>query len=271
MHVVLGIITESPYRQSIERFSDQFADLLDGRVKLVALGQRTRTDTNEEAPEPAEEEEALLERAQATAAEEFRRIDRGPETQVEVEWLGGPPVEEACRALVRCDFGVVGKAFRGEPTGGAGIGPEVGELKQKTPKPLIIVPKEIQPIKQVLFVYTDHPESGHALYLAKPLAEKGCSILLTTAISPYGATELRTGGAGYLKEHGVEFEEVEVECTECAPGAGPMEELMQVAREQEVDLIVMGGTRRGLIGRMLWPELAREVVWNAHVPVLIWY
>ena len=54
------------------------------------------------------------------------------------------------------------------------------------------------------------------------------------------------------------------------PASAP-EEILQVAREHEVDLIVMGGTRRGLIGRMLWPELAREVVWNADVPVLIWY
>ena len=271
MHVVLGIITDSPYRQAIERFAEQFADLLDGRVKLATLGQRLRSDTRTESPLSEDDEEGLLERRDADAVEEFRQADRGPETQVEGQWLGGDPVDEAVRALAHCDFGVVGKGLTGEPTGGAALGGEVSELKQQCTKPLAIVPKEVGPIRDVLFVYTEHPEAGHALYLAKPLAEKGCSIYLTSAVSPFGERRLVGGGAGYLTEHGVPFEEVALECDECAAAAGPAAQILQIAREHGADLIVMGGTRRGFLGQLLWPEMAREVAWNAQVPVLIWY
>lgn len=271
MHVILAAITDSPYRQAVESFAEQFADLLDGRVKLATLGQRTRSDTQTEAPASEDEEEGLLERREAGAVEDFRQADRGPETPVEGEWLGGDPVDEVVRTLAHCDFGVVGKGLTGEPTGGAALGSEVSELKQQCTKPLVIVPKEVGPIRNVLFVYTEHPEAGHALYLAKPLAEKGCSIHLTSALSPFGERRLVGGGAGYLTEHDVAFEEVELECEDAAATAGPAGQILQTAREQSIDLIVMGGTRRGFLGQLLWPEMAREVAWNAQVPVLIWY
>ena len=47
--------------------------------------------------------------------------------------------------------------------------------------------------------------------------------------------------------------------------------VLHAAKQEDVDLIVMGGTRRGMLGRIIWPEMAHEVVWNADVPVLIWY
>ena len=86
-----------------------------------------------------------------------------------------------------------------------------------------------------------------------------------------GRSILEGAGAGYLKAHDVPFEEAIYECDDCALTGGPAEEVLRIAQQQETDLIVMGGTRRGFWGELLWPELAREVVWNATVPVLIWY
>jgi nucleotide-binding universal stress UspA family protein len=263
MQVILGIMTDSPYREGIEKFADQFADLVGGRVRLATLGQRCSEETETCVVESPQEEEALLERTRAEAKAGFARDDTGPTTPVESIWLGGPPIEECVREMARCDFGVVGKTLRGEPQGGRGIGPEVEELKQSCTKPLVIVPREVRPLRTALFVYTEHPEAGHALSLARPLSEKGVAIHLVSAISPLGRTEFVGTGAGYLDQHRVPFQVV-------ATG-GPAGEVLQAARQEDVDLIVMGGTRRGMLGRIIWPEMAYEVVWNADMPVLIWY
>ncbi|HJN14093.1 MAG TPA: universal stress protein, partial [Armatimonadota bacterium] len=217
------------------------------------------------------DEEGLLERRGESADEEFSQLDKGPETPHDSVWLGGPPVDECVREIAKADFGVVGKSFRAEPTGGSAIGSEVSDLKQRANKPLIIVPKTVRPVKKALFVFTEHPESGHAMYLAGPLSAKGVSISLLNAISPLGRNVLTGAGAGYLKAHDIPFDEASFACDDCALTGGPAEEVLRVAEQEEADLIVVGGTRRGFWGELLWPELAREVVWNAKVPVLIWY
>jgi nucleotide-binding universal stress UspA family protein len=271
MHVILGIITDSPYRTSIAKFADRFADVLGGRVRLATLGQRCSGAAEVCLPETPEDEEALLKRAEAEAEEAFRDDDQGPKTPVESVWLGGQPIEECVREMARCDFGVVGKALQGEPQGGRGIGPEVEELKQSVTKPIVIVPREVRPIRKALFVYTEHPEAGHALRLAVPLSQRGVAIRLVTAIEPLGRTELIGSGAAYLEQHEVPFESVDLDCEGCQATGGPAGEVLHAARQEDVDLIVMGGTRRGILGRIIWPEMAHEVVWNANVPVLIWY
>ncbi|MGQ9731912.1 MAG: universal stress protein, partial [Candidatus Zipacnadales bacterium] len=202
---------------------------------------------------------------------EFAKEEIGRKTPHESVWLGGPPVEEAIRELAKCDFGVVGKAFRGVPKGGAAIAPEIDQLKQSVTKPLGIVPEHVSPIRRVLFVYTEHPEAGHALCLARYLSDKNVAINLVNAISPLGRRELMGTGAGYLKLHGVPFEEVTAECENCSAEGGPAGEILHIVKQEKIDLVIMGGTRRGLLGRLLWPELAREVVWNADIPVLVWY
>jgi len=270
MYVILGVITDSPYGDSIRQFADQFADLVGGRVRLATLGQRCSDEPEACVTEPVEEE-ALLERARAEAGEAFARDDAGPATPVEAVWLGGPPVEECIREMARCDFGVVGKALQGEPEGGRGIGPEIQQLKQACTKPLVIVPQEIRPIRRALFAYTEHPEAGHALSLAVPLSQKGVEIRLLTAIPALGRTELLGTDAGYLKQHNVPFTPVDLDDESIQATGGPAGAVIQAARQEEVDLIVMGGTRRGMLGRLIWPEMAHEVVWNADVPVLIWY
>jgi nucleotide-binding universal stress UspA family protein len=174
--------------------------------------------------------------------------------------------------LAQCDFGVVGKTLHGEPTGGIAIGGEVAHLKQLSTKPLVIVPSEVQPVRSALFAYTEHPEAGHALSLAQPLSAKGVAIKLLSMISPLGRTELYGGGAGYLEAHNVPFDLLKTECTNCGEESGSaVGEVLSHTGQEDVDLVVMGGTHRGLLGRLVWPEMADGVAWNARVPVLIWY
>jgi nucleotide-binding universal stress UspA family protein len=272
MSVILAVVTQSPYRDAILRFANEFSGLLGADLWLLRPSSRP----------PADEFEAVVE-AEGLADLAEEEVEERAEDGVATSDMALPPaareipvpertiIESTVRELAQCDIGVVGKGLHGEPTGGRGIGPGIDRLKKLTTKPLVIVPTAVEPIRRALFVYTQHPEAGHALSLAKPLSEKGVAISLVTVISPLGRTELVGAGEGYLRAHDVPFKALRADCESCEPAGGPVSEILQLVRQESIDLVVMGGTRRGPMGGLLWPEMAREVVWNAHVPVLIWY
>ena len=64
---------------------------------------------------------------------------------------------------------------------------------------------------------------------------------------------------------------VDVEVDEAVGDAQPVGQVLHLVEQENIDLVVMGGTRRGFLGRMMWPEMAYEVAWNIQVPLLIWY
>jgi nucleotide-binding universal stress UspA family protein len=264
MDVVLAVMTNSPYRDSVAQFADEFAASIKGRVRVLAPGQvHAGGEKNQE---------QLLDRAAADAEQEVEAFD--PDMLVSGEWLVGPPVKACVREMAQCDFGVVGKTLEGELPGGQSLGRQVIELERTCTKPLIIVPEKVRPLRNVLFVYTNHPEAGHALSLALPLSEGGKRIFLFVATPALGRVELEGTGSAYLEEHRVSHETVEYDCSKCdaeGGGTGPIADILHLVEQEGIDLVVMGGTRRHFLGRMLWPEMAYEVAWNIEVPLLIWY
>lgn len=269
MQVIMAVVTSSPYRKAVLKFSEHLAWLLDGKVRLATLAKLPPPDDT--SPGEVEEGEmALAERAEEQAQEDFARPDGRTVPHDEV-WIGGDPIRDAARELAHCDIGVVGKVLRDEPAPGATVAADVLNLKRSVTRPLVVVPETVHRVKRALFVYTEHPEAGHALSLAGPLSQKGVEIRLVTLIPPLGRTELTGTGEGYLKAHGIPYEPVHAECENCPAEGGPVSVILHLVKQEQIDLVVMGGTRRGLLGRLLWPEMAREVIWNADVPVLIWY
>lgn len=271
MDVVLAVMTSSPYRDSVARFAEDFASSLKGRVRVLAPAQVSVTDVSSPGG-GAEDQGRLLDRAADEAEQEVGAFD--PRTVVEGEWLAGPPVRECVREMAQCDFGVVGKTLFGPLPDGQNLGRQVVALKRSCTKPLIIVPQEVRPLRNVLFVYTDHPEAGHALSLARPLSEAGKSIFLFVATPMLGRVEMEGTAQAYLEEHRISHEAVQYDCSKCdieGGGGGPISEILHLVEQESIDLVVMGGTRRGLWGQMLWPEMALEVAGNIQVPLLIWY
>jgi nucleotide-binding universal stress UspA family protein len=271
MQIVLAVATNSPYEDAVLQFADEFARLIDGKVRVGVVAHRDAPDDITSHPEAVPEEEELVELAEEQVEGEYEADAGRLEAPHEEVWIGGPAIRDTVRELAHCDFGVVGKGLLKEPGGGASVGSDVLRLKQASTKPLVIVPKKVGPVKRALFVYTEHPEAGHALSLAEVLARKGVKIKLVDAISPVGRTELRDTGSAYLEAHDVPFESVRAECENCTAEGGPVGEILHLVKQEDINLIVVGGTRRGVLGRLIWPELAREVVWNANVPVLVWY
>lgn len=59
---------------------------------------------------------------------------------------------------------------------------------------------------------------------------------------------------------------VEIEPVICI--GTPHEEILRVAREKEVDLIVIGTTGTGIVGRIVFGSNTESVIRHSHVPVL---
>ncbi len=269
MQVIMAVVTSSPYREAVLKFSEHLAWLLDGKVRLATLAKLSPPGETPSG-EAEEGEAALVERAEAKADEDFTRPD-GRTVPHEEVWIGADPIRDTARELAHCDIGVVGKMLHEEPAPGATVASDVLRLKRSVTRPLVVVPQKVHRVKRALFVYTEHPEAGHALSLAEPLSQKGVEIRIATLIPPLGRTELIGTGESYLKIHGIPHEPVHAECENCPAEGGPTSVILHLVKQEQIDLVVMGGTRRGLLGRLLWPELAREVIWNADVPVLVWY
>jgi hypothetical protein len=272
MDVVLAVMTNTPYRHSVAKFADEFAASIKGRVRVLAPAQ-VRAAGGASTPSSGEAaQDQLLDRAESEAEHEVEAF--APDMLVSGEWLVGPPVRTCVREMAQCDFGVVGKTLQGELPAGQTLGRQVIELKRSCTRPLIIVPREVRPLRNVLFVYTNHPEAGHALSLARPLSEGGKSIVVFVATPALGRVELEGTGNAYLEEHGVSHKTVKYDCSKCdleGGGTGPIGEILHLVDQESIDLVVMGGTRRGYFGRMLWPEMAYEVAGSIQVPLLIWY
>jgi nucleotide-binding universal stress UspA family protein len=252
MDVVLAVMTNSPYRHSVAQFADDFAQSIQGRVRVLAPAQVRAPSDDSPAVTNGEPQEPLLDRAESDAELEIERI--APDVLVSGEWLVGPPVADCVREMARCDFGVVGRTLQEELPPGQTLGRRIVQLKRACTKPLAIVPLEVRPLRNVLFVYTNHPEAGHALSLARPLSESGKSIALFEATPQLGRVELEGSGDAYLNEHRISHKTVKYDCSKCAVeggGAGPVGDVLHLVEQEEIDLVVMGGTRHGFLGRML--------------------
>ena len=272
MDVVLAVMTDSPYRSSVAKFAEDFAGRIKGRVQVLSpaqlAGHRGEMSSHTNA------DDRHLDTAELDAEHEVERFAGNAAPPIEGHWVLGPPVKECVKGMAECDFGVVGKTLIGKLPAGQGLGHQVVQLKRSCTKPLVIVPEEVRPIRKVLFVYTDHPEAGHALALAPPLSESGTEIILFAAIPSLGREELRGTGSAYLQQHRVSHRTVESDFSDCAAdggGAGPVGQVLHLVHQEDIDLVLMGGTRRGYVSRMMWPEMAYEVAWNIQVPLLIWY
>jgi nucleotide-binding universal stress UspA family protein len=89
-----------------------------------------------------------------------------------------------------------------------------------------------------------------------------------------GRVELEGTGEGYLEEHRVSHKRVKYDCGKCeveGAASGPVGDILHLVDQEQIDLVVMGGTRRGYRGRVLWPEMAYGAAGNIKVPLLIWY
>ncbi len=80
---------------------------------------------------------------------------------------------------------------------------------------------------------------------------------------------LRNEGDGVLKELGKQAESMGVRVRTVKKEGIPVDEILETAREEDVDLIVMGTLGRSALEKLLLGSVAEKVIRHAMCPVLV--
>jgi nucleotide-binding universal stress UspA family protein len=137
---------------------------------------------------------------------------------------------------------------------------------------------EAAPYRSIVVGFDSRPEAADALALGRRLAEQSGATLIVGAVLPYGPSPAlgHETFESWLSEdtkqlfdpilpqlEGVDFS------LHALGGGSPARKLYELAEHQQVDLIVVGSTHRGALGRVLRGSVGERLLHGATCPVAI--
>ncbi|MBI3159958.1 MAG: universal stress protein [Chloroflexi bacterium] len=208
-------------------------------------------------------EDMQSQRTETIRAEFDRRCSAaGVEAELAVE--AGSVTDLLVRRAVWTDLMVVGMSHppARSPLGRLRSG--FRALIQRSPRPVLAVPAAIRELNCTLLAYDGSPKAEEALFLAAYLATCWRTDLLvlpdTSSLSAMRRTEARA--RAYLEEQGVSARYLSI-------FGNAAEATLGAARENGVDLIVMGGYGKGPLMSMFFDSTLDKVLRGHRKPVLI--
>lgn len=146
------------------------------------------------------------------------------------------------------------------------MGSNAERLIRQSIKPCLITPGEFQTISKILVAYDGSGHAGQALTQAVELALALDIELIITTASDNGetdkASEISVDAVHQAEAHGCRAVNVIVE--------GPAEEaILETAREQECDFIVVGAYGHSRIRELLLGSTASALITRSHLPVMV--
>jgi nucleotide-binding universal stress UspA family protein len=130
--------------------------------------------------------------------------------------------------------------------------------------------------KKILFATDYSSASQHALNYAASLArDRGATLIIAhvSELEQYPVGELfdeepRSSEAELNELKAVTVPDPAIRCEHRLLHGGVAAEIVRLAKEEDVELIVMGAHGRSALGRVLMGGVASEVIRNAHCAVL---
>jgi nucleotide-binding universal stress UspA family protein len=126
---------------------------------------------------------------------------------------------------------------------------------------------------KILVAYDD-PESGTLARAADLAEETKATLIVTNVVAPVERSEVREAdtearhrldeAGNYLKRRGLSGELV-------ASVGPPAEAILRLAKEREVDLVVVGTRKKGFFERLVEGSVAQNVLRGASCDVLVVY
>ena len=163
--------------------------------------------------------------------------------------LGAPPLEEV------------------EESGQNDARAEAARKVVKTAKkPVLVVRPGHERFRRILMGCDGSSRCGHALAVAAHIAEKfGAEMLLLNVSSdPVEGGPILSGAKAYLENYKVKSTSMLIE-------GDPAEEILEVARVRECDLIAIGATGHGTIKDLLFGSTAGTLVDNTPSSMLVYW
>ena len=125
----------------------------------------------------------------------------------------------------------------------------------------------------IVIGYVDTPAGNAALEAGiEEARRRGRPVVVVSSLhggrSTGEAETLDTMAASKLARERLEAEGIECDVRDLVRGNTPAEDLIEVAREMDVELIVIGIRRRSSTGKLILGSNALEILHDAPVPVL---
>jgi nucleotide-binding universal stress UspA family protein len=137
----------------------------------------------------------------------------------------------------------------------------VHKIVQSSPVPVLVTPGMVSPLSRALLVYDGSPKAREALFVATYLGGRwGIPLAVVTILREGQDAQLKA--FDYLEAHSVQAVYVE-DWGEISPV------IMRVAKEQNSDLIVMGGYSRGPLLNVFIDDVVDQVLRKSRKPVLL--
>lgn len=136
-------------------------------------------------------------------------------------------------------------------------------ILMRCPRPILAVPQTTDKLETALLAFDGSPKAEEALFLSSYIACSWGSKLLVTGSFKDGGEQERTlkRAQEYLEKNGVEAEYLRGE-------GKPADVLLRVARERDVDLMVMGGYGSGPLVNVMVSSTLDNVLRSFKKPVL---
>jgi len=194
-------------------------------------------------------------------------------------------LEESCkRAGVRCktssSIGIIGEAIcikarvadlivmgkYGES--GDWSGPLLGSVAEtvvrQADKPVLLVPSEHQPIRNILIAYDNDRCANHMLHFAANLA-----MYLKIPVTVLTISDDEVKGESILEEARCYMDAYDVETKLLVKDGDPAEDILSTAKENNIDLIAMGAYGHN-IREFLLGSITEHVMREAAGPILLY-
>jgi nucleotide-binding universal stress UspA family protein len=212
----------------------------------------------------------LVDRAYALANEAEARIRALAEREgVSLDWdMGeGDPAEILSLAGRLHDLVVIGQTAPGD------TGSDLAAWMTTTAdRPTLVVPNAgpfLEVGRRILVAWNGTAQAAEAVLRAMPFLETAEHVSLLVGenreVFPRNFRLPRVDVSAYLRRHGVEATQMETTASNAEAGGT----ILDVARAEQADLIVMGAYGRSRFREWIFGGATRDVLAHMHVPVLM--
>ncbi|NUN93532.1 MAG: universal stress protein [Verrucomicrobiae bacterium] len=178
----------------------------------------------------------------------------------------GRLVHEILEAERTAELVVMGQRGEGFETTGEWLGSNVERVVRKSSKPCLVTPATFRPVRRILAAYDGSAHANRAMYSSFDLARALKAGLAVLTVAGEGDAPRRSRllqeACDLAKQQGVAAEAIASEGT-------PEKRIVEIAREQGFDLIVMGAYGHTRLRELVLGSVTSYVIRAGEVPVLL--
>ena len=176
----------------------------------------------------------------------------------------GKPVDAICARSILTDLVVIGLSRPAGTRVPARINPAHAALLRRCPRPVLAVPVAARPPATALVAYDGNAKSREALYLGAY-----ASLSWGTHLTVVTVSSARRDRAAKLDEAREHLAGYGIDAAYVSGTGSPHDEILEHAAERDVDIVLMGGYRRGPALQVVLGTTVNPVLRAARQPVLV--